>query len=272
MTIKNILVYMNNDPRCQARLDGAIEVAKAQEARVTGVFALSYPVMPGYIEAHVGAELIERQMAGIRAEADRARTEFEARMERAGVMSEWHLIDGDPIGAMELSLRYGDIAFVGQANSDDPRGEDRMADSLVLSAGRPVVVWPYIGDYSGFGSRIMIAWNASRESVRAVHDAMVFLCRAEQVYVCAVNPTDPSHIPGADIATHLARHGVKTEARHIAAPELDAGNALLSQASDLAIDFLVMGGYGHSRLRELALGGVTRDILASMTMPVLMSH
>ena len=93
-----------------------------------------------------------------------------------------------------------------------------MADSLVLSAGRPVVVWPYIGDYSGFGSRIMIAWNASRESVRAVHDAMVFLCRAEQVYVCAVNPTDPSHIPGADIATHLARHGVKTEARHIAAP------------------------------------------------------
>ncbi len=211
-------------------------------------------------------------MAGIRGEADRVRTDFEARLERAGVTSEWRLIDGDPIGAMELSLRHGDIAFVGQADPSDPWREDRMADSLVLSAGRPVVVWPYVGDYSGFGSRIMIAWNASRESVRAVHDAMVFLSRAEQVYVCSVNPTDPSPIPNADIATHLARHGVKIEARHIIMPELDAGDALLSQAADLGIDFLVMGGYGHSRLRELALGGVTRDVLASMTVPVLMSH
>ncbi len=272
MAIKDIVLQVGTDARRDARLDAALNLARTFEARVIGVYALSYPVFPGYVQIDIGTELIEQRMAELRQEADAAHQLFDDRLERAGIGGEWRLIEGNPIDAKALCTRYGDIAVVGQADPDHPSIEDSMADELVLAAGRPVIVWPYVGQYAKVGDQIMVAWNGTREGVRALHDAMDFLTRASKVVVCTVNPPDAEHIAGADISTHLARHGIAAEAHHIVAPDLDAGDALLSTAADLGIDFLVMGAYGHSRLRELALGGVTRHVLKTMTMPVLMSH
>ena len=122
----------------------------------------------------------------------------------------------------------------------------------------------------------MLAWDAGREAARAVSDAMPFLERAEQVTVMAVNPSsgegDHGEEPGADIALHLARHGVKAEVHQTESPDISVGDELLSRIADDGSDMLVMGAYGHTRLRELVLGGVTRSILEQMTVPVLMSH
>jgi nucleotide-binding universal stress UspA family protein len=272
MAIKDIVLHVGRDARQDARLEGALSLARTFEARIVGVYALSYPVLPGYVQVDIGTELIEQRMAEMRVEADAARKAFDERLEREGVGGEWRLIEGNPIDAMALSTRYGDIAVIGQADPDHPGPEDGMADELVLTAGRPIIVWPYVGQYAKLGDQVMIAWNGTREGVRALHDAMDFLIRATKVVVCTVNPRDKEHIAGADICTHLARHGITAEAHPVIAPDLAAGDALLSAAADFGIDFLVMGGYGHSRIRELALGGVTRHVLKTMTMPVLMSH
>ena len=138
---------------------------------------------------------------------------------------------------------------------------------------------PYIGAGERLGTRVMVAWDGGREAARAVGDALPLLARAESVAVLVINPSQDGHgeQPGADIALHLARHGITVEAQHLEAQHLEAqdlsvGDALLSRLADQDIDLLVMGAYGHSRLRELVLGGVTRKIFQQMTVPVLMSH
>jgi nucleotide-binding universal stress UspA family protein len=139
-----------------------------------------------------------------------------------------------------------------------------------------VLVLPYIGPAASFGERAFVAWDASREAARAVNDALPLLRRAKQVGVLTVNPRPwpfgHGEEPGGDIGLHLARHGVKVEVQRIEAPDIDPGNAILSHLADRSADLLVMGAYGHSRLREFVLGGVTRTILGEMTVPVLMSH
>ncbi len=135
---------------------------------------------------------------------------------------------------------------------------------------------PYIGARQEMGRNVLVAWNGSREATRAVNDALPILERADKVTVLAVNPgkngNDHGDIPSADIALHLARHGVKAEASQTVSDELEVGSIILSRISDLGADLVVMGAYGHSRMRELMMGGVTRDLLRHMTVPVLMSH
>jgi nucleotide-binding universal stress UspA family protein len=147
---------------------------------------------------------------------------------------------------------------------------------LPLATGRPVLVVPYAFERRPAGRHVMIAWNASREAARAVNDALPLLRRASHVHVVALSPvrsaTAHGEEPGADIALYLARHGVKVTVSRDDAPEVDTGNLLLSRAFDLSADLIVMGAWGHSRLREFVLGGVTRTLLESMTVPVLMSH
>ncbi|MFP6698838.1 MAG: universal stress protein [Alphaproteobacteria bacterium] len=118
----------------------------------------------------------------------------------------------------------------------------------------------------------MIAWRATREATRAVHDAMPVLEQAEEVIVCSVNPDDRDYLAGAEICAHLARHGVNATLWHIVAPDMGVADCILSAVAVNGIDLLVMGGYGHSRLRELAFGGATREIMHAMTCPVMISH
>src|SRR5690606_4452572 len=147
---------------------------------------------------------------------------------------------------------------------------------FVMRCGRPVLLVPYAGRFEAVGRRVLVAWDAGREAARAVRDALPLLKRAEHVEVVSFNPDRPGArhgpIPGADLAAYLARHDVKVHVSQQHGDDIEVGEQILSRAADLHSDLIVMGAYGHSRLRELALGGATRTLLASMTVPVLMSH
>jgi len=149
-------------------------------------------------------------------------------------------------------------------------------DQVTLASGRPILVVPYAGHFETVGRRVLVGWNATREAARAVNDAMPLLAAAEMVTVLTIDAREGPHghgeLPGADISLHMARHGVKAGIERTVSADLSVGDVLLSRAADLGADLLVMGAYGHSRARELLLGGATRALLRSMTIPVLMSH
>jgi nucleotide-binding universal stress UspA family protein len=188
---------------------------------------------------------------------------------------EWRSAVEDLVDAMTLHARYADLVVIGQTDaSENSHVPADFPERLVLAGGRPVLILPAVGSFATIGKRILVAWNPSREATRAVTDAIPLLQRADNVHVMAVNPKAGEHgsVPGADIGLYLARHGVRVEIKADHGAEIDVGNELLSRAADLDADLIVMGGYGHSRLKEWVLGGATRTILESMTAPVLMSH
>lgn len=174
--------------------------------------------------------------------------------------------------------RRSDLVVIGQA---DPRRRDTAImqeeiEAILIRAGRPVLIVPYAGTYELPAPRVMIGWNGSREATRAVHDAMPFLKRAENVTVFSV-ATDPSDdwdvdLGAVDLAAHLAHHGVTVTLSRTVADGLPQAAALLNEAADLGIGLLVTGAYGQTPMRERVLGGVTRSLLEGMTVPVLMSH
>ena len=139
-----------------------------------------------------------------------------------------------------------------------------------------MLVIPYAGEFEGIGANVLVAWNASRESTRAVTDALPLLARAKSVAVLVVDPEEAGgkhgDSPGADIALHLARHGVNAKAYPTPSGGVEVGDVILSRASDIGADLIVMGAWGRSRARELVMGGATRSLLERMTVPVLLSH
>jgi nucleotide-binding universal stress UspA family protein len=278
MPYKDILVNVDNSKSCKARLDVAIKIAQQQQSHLIGLFIGATPRVPDYVQAQLGPQVAEIQAKYLAEAADKAKALFDATAGQSGLSVEWRVAGGDPVEVLDLHGRYTDLVILGQHNpdSDEAVDTDDVVDDLVFQLGRPVLVVPYVGHYEKLGGRIMIAWNASRESTRAVADALPMLKAAKQVVVLAINPKGGNHghgaIPGADIAQHLARHGVNAEAQHVFADDIDVGNMLLSRSADEEIDMIVMGCYGRSRLREMILGGASRHILRHMTVPILMSH
>lgn len=181
-------------------------------------------------------------------------------------VDEWRTISS----AREVGrhARYADLTIVGQVA---PGAPDHLADTL-MKIGRPLLAVPRHGRYPRVGSRVLVAWNGSREATRAVFDAMPLLASASVVTVMTMDAEADEHLPGSDIGLALARHGVAVEVQHSTLGGIDAGNALLSRAADQGADLLVMGAFGHSPLREKVLGGATRHILDHMTVPVFLSH
>jgi nucleotide-binding universal stress UspA family protein len=152
---------------------------------------------------------------------------------------------------------------------------DQVVDEGVLfECGRPVIFVPYIQKSGMKADRVMVCWDGSRTAGRAVADGLPFLKKAKQVEIVIVSnkPAKDDELPGADLGQHLARHGLKVDIKRITSTDTDVPSTILSHAADSSADMIVMGGYGHSRLRQFILGGVTRGLLESMTVPVLMSH
>lgn len=279
MGLTNILVHVDQARSVRARLDVALLLAERHNAHLTALYAVSRPHLPDYVKARIPESVLQVQAKQAAEAMARARAAFDDACRAAGrsARAEWRASAGAPIDVLALHVRYADIAVVGQTDPDGA-SEDLtdLPGMLALAAGRPVLAVPYIGKYPSVGENVMIAWNASREATRAVNDAMPILERAKLVTVLTVNPRGGNdghgEEPGADIALHLARHGVKVSSTHIVSDELDPADLILSRAADLGIDLLVMGAYGKSRLRELVLGGVSRHMMRHMTAPVLMSH
>ncbi len=274
MAVRDILLHMSDDNLAQARSKAAMTLAQIHDAHLTTLYVARTPNIPGYVRAYITEEVLEEQRRQALKAAEAAEAIFVDQAKREGVSHEWRVGAGDDRALMELHARYADIAVVSQVESatEHAGGVYDLAEELVLTAGRPILAIPYTGSWPKIGSQVLIAWNGGREAVRAVSDAMPFLEKAEKVNVFTVNPGEGSHVPGADLCTHLARHGVNAEAHHSVAKDIDVGNVLLSAAFDFGVDLIVMGAYGHSRIRELALGGATRHLLGHMTVPVLMSH
>lgn len=180
--------------------------------------------------------------------------------------------------AVSLHARYCDLAVLGQEDPDDARlaGWTTVLESALLTSGRPILVVPYVGRHRMIGRRVLIGWKPVREASRAVHDALPLLGDAEAVTVLAIDPERDndgrSEQQAADMARHLARHGLPVTAQETISDGLDAATILLNYSADLSSDLIVIGGYGHPRMREIVLGGVTRHLLRHAPVPVLMSH
>jgi nucleotide-binding universal stress UspA family protein len=279
MDYKTILVHMDRSARRLERLELAIETARAHDAHVTGLFALSAPRIPSFALAEAGSVIVEQLKLRQAEQANEAQAEFRKVAARHGLATiEWRSAAQDAVASVRLSARYADVVFVGQPEPPDAMPSGLAAgfhEELLLSTGGPLVFVPYAGRFPYMGRRVLVAWDAGREAARAVSDALPLLRRAEHVEVVVFDPEKSlahGEIPGADISLYLARHGVKASAAQLTGSGLDVGNQILSRAADLGSDLIVMGGYGHSRMRELMLGGATRTVLETMTVPVLMSH
>lgn len=280
MSYKSMLVHVDDRKRSAARAELALRLATTFEAHLSALAMVQPLRIPPSALAVLGPEIEAQQNAHARAQADRALGVFNECARRSG----WSAVgttaaNGDTLSAIELHARYSDLVIVGQHDPEEDYVQWPDAGSfpelVVMGAGRPVLVVPYTGSFAKLGEHVLVAWDASREATRAVTDALPLLRRARRVTVMAVNPEQVRRHgaePGADIALFLARHGVKVEVSAQHSGNLDVGNFLLSRIADMDVDLLVMGAYGHARLRELMLGGVTQTILASMTVPVLFSH
>jgi nucleotide-binding universal stress UspA family protein len=263
-----IVVFVDGQTETAGILELAGELAQEHGAHLTAVFMQppSASTPPEMIEGH------RAQLEGIEAVH---RALFDDIVRRYGIRSEWRSVSylSEDV---EVHAHYADLAVVARP---DPAGETAgppgLVESLVLTSGRPVIVLPPRGTASR-GRRILVGWNAAREAVRAVADALPLLVRAEAVEVSIVDPerhrAAHGEEPGADIARYLARHGVQVEVRRLSSGGEDVGRVLLSQAAALGADLVVMGAYGHSHLTEWIVGGVTRTVLHEADLPVLMSR
>ena len=276
MALKDILVHVDNNKTCVSRLETAVNLALAHDAHLTGVCVVTHPRFPGYLEAQIPSDVVEAQSAAAREMAEKGKKAFLDAVGKNKLAGECRIVEGELIDALSLHGRYSDVLVVSQRDPETSFTPGDMPDRLILSVGRPVIVLPYAGRYPTVGENVMVAWDASRLATRAVNDALPILQAAKKVCILALNPHggDEGHgeVVGADIALHLARHGVKAEATHVYVDDIEVGDMLLSRAADAGADMIVMGAYGHRRLRELVLGGVTQHLLGHMTAPVLMSH
>jgi nucleotide-binding universal stress UspA family protein len=274
--VKDIIVNLGLGARDPAGVY-AISVAEAFEAHVLGA-AVSYePVIPGNVFGGIPPEIIEGQRRESENKARAAVSRFEQTAKREGLSYETRILNTSIADAADQLGRIGrrfDLVVVGQPDRTNSAPDQVIDETVLFESGRPVIFVPFIQKGGMTLDHVLICWDGSRAAARAVADALPFLKKAKQVEVLIVSekPNKANEIPGADLGQHLARHGLKVEIKHITASDIGVAPTILSYAADSGTDMIVMGGYGHSRLREFVLGGVTRGMLESMTVPVLMSH
>ena len=275
--VKDIVVNLSLGENGGPAGDYAISVADALGAHIAGVAFVFDPIVPVTGTGYVPPEVIDTQLADNQAAAKAAIDRFTTMATRVGVSMETVSLSASAAGAGDHFARIArrfDLAIVGQAEPDRGGVEDLIAESVLFGSGGPMIIVPYIQKDPLKLNRVMACWDGSRQAARAIGDAMPFLQKAGKVEVVIVanEPGKQDEIEGADMGEHLARHGLNVEVIRISGGDIDVADALLSHVADNGIDFIVMGGYGHSRLRQFVLGGVTRSILKSMTAPTLMAH
>lgn len=274
--IKDIIVNLGLGPH-DAAGEYAASVADAFGAHVLGVGFIYEPVIPGTVMGGIPADIIDAQRRDAEQNVGKAVKRFEETARRIGLSAESRTLNTSIAGAADMlgiMARRFDLAIVGQPEPDKAMPEDILVEGALFGSGRPVIVVPFIQKGGIKLDRVLVCWDGSRTAARAVADAMPLLRKAKQVEVVIVASErgKSDELPGADLAQHLARHDLKVEVKRINTGGVDVANTVLSYAADASADFIVMGGYGHSRLREFVLGGATRGIIQSMTVPALMSH
>jgi nucleotide-binding universal stress UspA family protein len=273
MSYKTILVHLNDERRAEAILEPAVRLAARYNSHLTGLHVDTIVAAPPLSLTGLGPVAAEKRGNGEAVAALFARmTTTEACVAE---LQRLKVPQGEYVFAVLEHGRTADLIVAGQADPDrDLSPVVDFPERLALESGRPVLVIPYVGRYPQIGRSVVIAWKAGRETTRAIFDALPLLKGAENVHILEVTGRADEKTLGTDtsIAASLARHGVKPTIRTSVAPDISVGDEILSRLSDLDADLLVMGAYGHSRMRELVFGGVTRHIARHMTVPTLFSH
>ncbi len=275
--IKNILLAMPGSNSNPAALNYAASMAQLFEAHLTGAAVTRDIIMPGTVFDSAGAEVMEAFHRESKAAAQAAIAAFEEKSRREGLSAGSLMLDARAVGAGELLARTArrfDLTVMQQASADSVDDDTVLIEAALVGSGRPVLIVPYIHDKPLKLDRVMVCWDGGRNAARALNDALPLLKRAKQIEIVTISSGNKATdtLPGADIGHHLSRHGINVEVRNLMEDTIGVSNRILSHAADHSIDLIVMGGYGHSRLREFVLGGTTREILQSMTVPTLMSH
>lgn len=269
----NLTVGADKDPA----LDYALSMAGTFGAHVTGIAFAYERVIPGTVMSSVAAEIIEADRAECKRLAQKAAAGFEAAVKRNGISAETLTVSANTTEAMKFfanAARRSDLAIIGQPKSDEAIGQELVTEAALFQSGRPVIVVPYIQKDGLKLDRIMCCWDGSATAARAIGDALPFLKKAKAVDLVIVETkkVKPDELSGADMGKHLARHGLKVNVKLLSSADVEVHDVILSHAADSGADFIVMGGYGHSRVREFVFGGTTLGMLDTMTVPVLMSH
>lgn len=279
MPYKTILVHLDESKRSQERIKIASRIAIADNAHLIGASMIGIATQ-SYEQTNIAERdpNLAKHIEFLRERVKNAVGQFEQMAGQMSVASfEGRVVDGEATEGMSLQARYADLVVVGQADTDEPAPSvpPDFSHHVVMHVGRPVLIVPKQGQFESVGKKALISWDASRGATRAVTDAIPLLQHADIVQVAVFNPEARTaahgEVPGTDLALYLARHGIKVEVLQQKAGR-DVGAALLALAKELSSDLIVMGGYGHSRFRQMLLGGVTRSVLAGMTIPVMMSH
>lgn len=285
MSFKTILVHVNNERSLPRLLEAATALAIRDRSHLIGLSVVPPVFIPpsSDIVAAVPA-LIETHRDAYRVEEARMKTMFQNVTQDAAspgsFTAEWRSIDTEIVATVFDTLltlaRTADLIIASQA-SPSWSGSSMLdfPDQLATDSGRPVLMIPNAPRGPFSTRRVLLGWNGGREATRAVFDALPILKHADDARVLWLDPhesNENSDVPTAALCAALARHGVKCEGATGSTTTMPAGETLLDEATKFGWDMVVMGCYGHSRLREFVLGGATRNVLQRMTVPVLMSH
>ena len=298
MALCDILVCLDSTIAGERRLDLALNLAHADKAHLTAVYALpepprptgpaSSPHLPPTIRSPVspdgaraigGGQVAHDSLSAQEArEAERAdgmAERFRADVSARGLASDWQMFNHGDLPELIDRINAVDLAVIGQFASEElGEGCWLRPDDIIVDAGRPVLIVPYAGQFERVGSRVLIAWDGTREASRALHEGLPLILAAEAATVLHVGEgaLDGNRRSLARIVDHLARHGVQAKPEELPRGGIPVAEVILSRAGDMGADLIVMGAYHHSPLRESLLGGVSRALLDHMTVPVLMSH
>jgi len=277
MGYKTILVYCDASRGTAVRLKIACDLTGRFDAHMIGLHVRELFQAPAFTDAGRAMDsLYSSYETVVKAEEAMAAAVFGDAVASKGISSEWRVTDGFVADLLPVQARSADLVIVGQADPDSPPTStpDNLAEEVVMAGECPVLIVPYIGVAKPPGKTVMLCWNNSREAKRAAVGALPLLKAADKTIILIVDPKvgPDDEAPGAHVARWLARHGVKVTVQRDTAADSDVGGVILSRAADHDIDLIVMGIYGHSRMRELVLGGASRTLLASMTVPVLAAH
>jgi nucleotide-binding universal stress UspA family protein len=277
MMIKDVLVKLEHDKSRDSVRDYAVSIAETFGAHVVGV-SFAQAAIPSFVLADVPSDVLAAMLAENEAAARGAIDRFQEAVKRSNASTETRLVAESEIGppdAFSAMARRFDLSVVMQSDHRSGAHNDLIIEGALFDSGRPLIVVPYIQKDGMKLQRIVCCWDGSCTAARAINDALPVLKKAKSVelFIVANDKTRTEReLRGADIAQHLARHDVKIEVEVMPAADIDVASVILSHTADCSADMIVMGGYGHSRLREFMLGGVTRGILETMTIPVFMSH
>lgn len=281
MSYKTLLVHIDDSRHSAVRVAVALDLAQRFDAHLIGLYIVSQDLFQPLfkLDDSLNLSALERQHVERQSSAQAA---FLDAAQRAARNVEWRAPPGPAIETATLHARHADLLILGQRNPEDPTSyvARHFIEDLLMESGRPALVLPYAGKVTAtVGDNVVIAWDGSREAARALSDSLPLIKRARFVTIASVGPHGNDNAPreeppaAIDVSTFLERHGIR--ASFSSTPPVagvSTGATLLNRIADLHADLLVMGAFGHPRAQERVLGGVTRTMLESMTVPVLMSH